>query len=169
MIQFDLRIFFKWVGSTTNQTRMRNTSLIFRISLWPLPQLLGFVEVFVFTLYFCWWLKSCTTWDVWNPINNGIFTISTGAGCQPSTVVPWKNRHENPPFGFICLHVPSIKEATPNNKTTVFRGTLLQECFICFCGIFLSGRAQNPSSPLAPNLWNRPLYPEQPFKFGECF
>ena len=19
----------------------------------------------------CWWLKSCTTWDVWNPINNG--------------------------------------------------------------------------------------------------
>ncbi len=20
----------------------------------------------------CWWLKSCTTWDVWNPINNGI-------------------------------------------------------------------------------------------------
>ena len=21
---------------------------------------------------YCWWLKSCTTWDVWNPINNGI-------------------------------------------------------------------------------------------------
>ncbi len=21
--------------------------------------------------YYCWWLKSCTTWDVWNPINNG--------------------------------------------------------------------------------------------------
>ena len=20
---------------------------------------------------YCWWLKSCTTWDVWNPINNG--------------------------------------------------------------------------------------------------
>ena len=35
---------------------------------------------------YCWWLKSCTTWDVWNPINNGIFTISTGAGFQPSTV-----------------------------------------------------------------------------------
>ena len=33
-----------------------------------------------------WWLKSCTTWDVWNPINNGTFTISTGAGFQPSTV-----------------------------------------------------------------------------------
>ena len=35
---------------------------------------------------YCWWLKSCTTWDVWNPINNGTFTISTGAGFQPSTV-----------------------------------------------------------------------------------
>ncbi len=21
---------------------------------------------------YCWWLKSCTTWDVWNPINSGI-------------------------------------------------------------------------------------------------
>ena len=20
---------------------------------------------------YCWWLKSCTAWDVWNPINNG--------------------------------------------------------------------------------------------------
>ena len=38
-------------------------------------------------LWYCWWLKSYTTWDVWNPINNGIFSISTGAGFQPSTVV----------------------------------------------------------------------------------
>ena len=30
--------------------------------------------------------KSCTTWDVRNPESNGIFTISTGAGFQPSTV-----------------------------------------------------------------------------------
>ena len=22
--------------------------------------------------YYCWWLKSCTTWDVWNPVNNGM-------------------------------------------------------------------------------------------------
>ena len=35
---------------------------------------------------YCWWTKSCTTWDVWNPINNGIFIISTGAGFLPSTV-----------------------------------------------------------------------------------
>ncbi len=35
---------------------------------------------------YCWWLKSCTTWDVWNPINNGKNYLSTGAGFQPSTV-----------------------------------------------------------------------------------
>ena len=35
---------------------------------------------------YCWWKKSCTTWDVWNPVNNGIFTISTDAGFLPSTV-----------------------------------------------------------------------------------
>ena len=35
---------------------------------------------------YCWWKESCTTWDVYNPVNNGIFTISTGAGFLPSTV-----------------------------------------------------------------------------------
>ena len=32
--------------------------------------------------------KSCTTWDVWNPVNNGINYLSTGAGFLPSTVSP---------------------------------------------------------------------------------
>ena len=36
---------------------------------------------------YCWWLKSCTTWDVWNPQNNGINYLSTGAGFLPSTLV----------------------------------------------------------------------------------
>ena len=45
---------------------------------------------------YCWWKKSCTTWDVWNPINNGINYLSAGAGFQPSTVVP-TNR---PPFWY---------------------------------------------------------------------
>ena len=22
--------------------------------------------------WYCWWLKSCTTWDVWNPVNHGV-------------------------------------------------------------------------------------------------
>ncbi len=35
----------------------------------------------------CWWLKSRTAWDVWNPINNGKNYSSTGAGFQPSTVL----------------------------------------------------------------------------------
>ena len=40
---------------------------------------------------YCGWLKSCTTWDVWNPIDNGKNYLSTGAGFQPSTVWPIKN------------------------------------------------------------------------------
>ena len=40
-----------------------------------------------YTNHYCWWLKSCTTWDVWNPINIGINYLSTGAGFLPSTVV----------------------------------------------------------------------------------
>ena len=25
----------------------------------------------MFVDWYCWWLKSCTTWDVWNPVENG--------------------------------------------------------------------------------------------------
>ena len=39
-----------------------------------------------FLLYYCWWKKSCTTWDVKNLVNNWKFTISIGAGFLPSTV-----------------------------------------------------------------------------------
>ncbi len=42
-------------------------------------------ELWFFSTY-CWWLKSCTTWDGWNPINHGIIIILGGAGFQPSTV-----------------------------------------------------------------------------------
>ena len=45
--------------------------------------------------WYCWWKKSCTTLDVWNPVNNGIFTISTGAGFFPSTVWGLIFRHKN--------------------------------------------------------------------------
>ena len=50
-------------------------------------------------LSFCWWKKSCTTWDEKNLVNNGIYYLSTGAGFQPSTVwmswfmmISWKCR-----------------------------------------------------------------------------
>ena len=36
---------------------------------------------------YCWWKKSCTTRHVWNPVNNGTFTTSTGAGFLPPTVL----------------------------------------------------------------------------------
>ena len=36
---------------------------------------------------YCWWKKFCTTQHVWNPVNNGKFTIPTGAGFLPSTVL----------------------------------------------------------------------------------
>ena len=32
----------------------------------------------VVSLYYCWWKKSCTTWDVQNPVNNGIYYPSVG-------------------------------------------------------------------------------------------
>ena len=39
--------------------------------------------------------KSCTTRDVSNSVNNGIFTISAGAGFQPSTVVYIRESSKN--------------------------------------------------------------------------
>ena len=38
------------------------------------------------TLPYCGWKKSCTTFDGWTPINNGINHQSTGAGFLPPTV-----------------------------------------------------------------------------------
>ena len=35
---------------------------------------------------YCWWKKSCTTLDGWNPTTNGINHLSTGVGFLPSTV-----------------------------------------------------------------------------------
>ena len=39
---------------------------------------------------YCWWKKSCTTWNVWNPVNNAINYLSNGAEFLPSTVFLWK-------------------------------------------------------------------------------
>ena len=45
-------------------------------------------EIHPGNLTYCWWKKSCTTWDVYNPVNNGIIIILGGAGFCPSTVAP---------------------------------------------------------------------------------
>ena len=45
--------------------------------------------------WYCWWKKSqTTTWDVQNPVNLGIFTISTGDPpiSEPSTVANCKSK-----------------------------------------------------------------------------
>ena len=43
---------------------------------------------FIIVMWYCWWRKSYTTWDLQNPVNNGINYLSTGAGFLPSTVFP---------------------------------------------------------------------------------
>ena len=44
-------------------------------------------KLIIITLNYGGWKKSCTTLDGWNPVNNGINHLSTGAGFLPSTVV----------------------------------------------------------------------------------
>ena len=58
------------------------------------------------TVYsYCWMAEiRLTTWDVWNPTNNGIFTISTGAGFLPSTVVVFFGSKVCP-IGFVFLAI----------------------------------------------------------------
>ena len=50
-------------------------------------QLPGTTWTLTWTTYYSGWKKSCTTLNGWNPINNGINSLSTGAGFLPSTVV----------------------------------------------------------------------------------
>ena len=45
-----------------------------------------YIYIYYINVYYCWWRKSCTTWDVHNPVNNGIKYLSTGAGFLPSIV-----------------------------------------------------------------------------------
>ena len=51
---------------------------------------------------YCWWKKSCTTWHAWNPVNNGIFTISTG-GCQISSINSTQPLSTNPYRRLTCV------------------------------------------------------------------
>ena len=32
----------------------------------------GVLLLNMFCCSYCWWKRCCTTWDVWNPVNNGI-------------------------------------------------------------------------------------------------
>ena len=52
--------------------------------------------------WYCWWRKSCTTWDARNLVNNGINYLSTGAGFLPSTVCHTVESYR----WYICLSFP---------------------------------------------------------------
>ena len=54
---------------------------------------------------YCWWKKSCTTWDV-KSCNNGINYLSTGAGFLPSTSIT----------GRCCQPAGAIRSAAWNFK-----------------------------------------------------
>ncbi len=68
---------------------------------------------------YCWWKKSCTTWDVSNPVNNGTNYLSTSTGeftgfPPPSTVwnisqsTKWKSKRRRETW--------VIKPWTPKRK-----------------------------------------------------
>ena len=69
-----------------------------RLQFWAsqIPLLSEMAFIYVIRKWYCWWKKSCTTCYLWNPMKNGILSISTGAGYLPSTVfmpptmtLPW--------------------------------------------------------------------------------
>ena len=86
------------------------------------------------------WKKSCTTLDDWNPINNGINHLSTGAGFLPSTVwclrrsaskCTWTSTSvwnlDSPKLRWLMSQRPSSQPSvTPACFSTVERSLLLQ-------------------------------------------
>ena len=101
--------------------------------------------------YCCWWLKSCTTWDVWNHVNNGINYLSTGAGFQPSTVslLFWRTKRSPCPVFF--------KSMTRNleNFPALDLCTQTQSCFIWIHHTFPN---QLVTSPTRPFHWGCPFW-----------
>ncbi len=85
---------------------------------------------------YCWWLKSCTTCDVWNPINNGINYLSTGAGFQPSTVwFPQPNPHPGHSEHSICLTLTwrAAQKSAVWCQTLALQLLLLQSLLLVEC------------------------------------
>ena len=83
-------VFLTFLASLKNSLRRLHQKFFWRAphetNVWILLLCLWINKI---ELHYCWWLKSCTTWDVWNPRISGIFTISTGKRriSEPSTVV----------------------------------------------------------------------------------
>ena len=60
---------------------------------------------------YCWWKKFGTTWDVKNPVNNGMNYLSTGAGFLPSTVT-------------VVLQISSLGAQNVRRYTEIYRDVL---------------------------------------------
>ncbi len=72
---------------------------------------------------YCWWLKSqTTTWDVWNPINNG---ENYRAGFQPSTVLQSRSLYSKQEWTVDIGNMQtSDSTASPCSQVHLCRGLL---------------------------------------------
>ena len=86
-----------------------------------------------------------TTWDVWTPTDNGIFTISTGAGFQPSTVTHTHTQNTDQKKITIEDHrKPSRYSANP----------YCSPAWSVFClGDTTLRKAECPNPPSSPNFF----------------
>ena len=73
------------IGSSCSLSQRVSDKLFFGQWLYTLI-FVGCIGFLSLDTWYCWWKKSCTTLDGWNPINNGINHLSTGVGFLPSTV-----------------------------------------------------------------------------------
>ena len=74
---------------------------------------------------YCWWLKSCTTWDVWNLVNNGIINY------QPQLVQDFSHQQYGLWFGQViffawpCRHWTEFCWKTHGTLNTLGRAAKL--------------------------------------------
>ena len=97
----------------------------------PLKKLLGF-GLFSLRSY-CWWLKSCTTWDVWNPIKNGKRHGTTTYQLVPD-ISHQQYLSDWSPFEPNQLRVTSLHPRCPffNNRWTVLLQMSRTDLFLKF-------------------------------------
>ena len=75
--------------------------------------------------WYCWWQKSCTTWNIYKPCK-GIFTISTGDRriSEPLTVSLYHDRPSNTHCGSVSPS-PNHQQLAHSPWDDLFRQTLL--------------------------------------------
>ena len=94
------------------------------------------IQTFMYYAWYCCWKKSCTTWHVWNPVNNGMFTIATVAGFLPSTASWMMCGHRKVHVAITCnysnwLIDTVIPGATPRQKVNEKTAPLPRKNGLC--------------------------------------